>query len=169
MANFKLEPFDLKYANDYFKEFNEEIAMYQWPDPFESLDDAKGLLTEFVEEMEREETLVFSVLSESGEFLGSTEVHGLEEDCPELGVWIKQSAQKQGLAYKALKETLDYAFEKYGKKAFFYEADVRNEGSKKLLDKFATDYNIEAREPEKLVTDSGKKLELQGFIMTRKN
>lgn len=161
----KIEPFTMEYLQDYYREFTEEIAKYQWPDPFETLEDAEHLLKEFLEEMERGETLLLVALSEEGEFFGSSEVHGLTEDCPELGVWIKKSQWGKGYAYEALKAALDIARTKYGKKVFFYEADVRNVGSMKLLRKFESEYEITEQDVEKLTTDSGKKLELQGFIM----
>lgn len=168
MANIKTEPFDMKYLSDYYTEFDAEITRYQWPDPFESIDDAKELLQEFIDEMGRDETLFLSVLSDADEFLGSVEVHGLDEDCPELGVWIKKAEWGKGYAYQALKAALDIAKSKYGKTEFFYEADTRNEGSRKLLEKFKDEYNIEAQDAEKLTTDSGKELKLQGFILTLK-
>ena len=114
----------------------------------------------------RDETIFLSVLSDTDEFLGSVEVHGLDEACPELGVWIKKSEWGKGYAYQALKAALDIAKSKYGKNEFFYEADTRNVGSRKLLDKFKDEYDIEAQAAEALTTDSGKELELQGFILT---
>ena len=168
MAEIKIEPFDIKYLSDYYNEFDAEITKYQWPDPFESIDDAKELLQEFIDEMGRDETIFLSVLSETGEFIGSVEVHGLDEDCPELGVWIKKSEWGKGYAYQALKAALDIVKSKYGKTEFFYEADTRNVGSRKLLDKFKDEYDIEAQAAEALTTDSGKELELQGFILTLK-
>lgn len=168
MAEIKIEPFDMKYLSDYYNEFDAEITKYQWPDPFESIDDAKELLQEFIDEMGRDETIFLSVLSDTDEFLGSVEVHGLDEDCPELGVWIKKSEWGKGYAYQALKAALDIAKSKYGKNEFFYEADTRNVGSRKLLDKFRDEYDIEAQAAEALTTDSGKELKLQGFILTLK-
>lgn len=168
MAEIKIEPFDMKYLSDYYNEFDAEITKYQWPDPFESIDEAKELLQEFIDEMGRDETLFLSVLSDTDEFLGSVEVHGLDEDCPELGVWIKKSEWGKGYAYQALKAALDIAKSKYGKNEFFYEADTRNVGSRKLLDKFKGEYDIEAQAAEALTTDSGKELKLQGFILTLK-
>ena len=58
-------PFEMKYLLDYYHGFNHEITKFQWPDPFESSDHAKGRLQEFLNEMERGETLLFSVLSMS--------------------------------------------------------------------------------------------------------
>ena len=164
----RIIPFDMKYLEDYYNNFNEEITRYQWPDPFESIEDARVLLKDFLDEMEKEETLVFAVVDADERFVGSVEMHGLSGDSPELGVWIVESEQGKGYAYEALKYILEYANSKYGKTEFFYEADVRNTGSNKLLSKFAESYVIEALEIEELVTDSGKELKLQGNRLTRK-
>ena len=158
-------PFEMKYLNHYFNEFNEKITKFQWPDPFESIEDARSILQEFLNEMDREETLLFSILSKDGDFLGSVELHGLAGDCPELGVWIIESEQGKSYAYEALNLVLDYVRSKYDKAEFYYEADIRNTGSMKLLLKFDVKYEIIEQGFESLTTDSGKNLELQGYIL----
>ena len=158
-------PFEMKYLNHYFNGFNAEITNFQWPDPFESIDDARSTLQEFLNEMERDETLLFSILSKNGEFLGSVEIHGLVEECPELGIWIIESVQNNGYAYEALNAVLDYVRSKFEKTKFYYEADIRNIGSIKLLHKFDEKYEIIEQGLEKLTTDSGKELELQGYVL----
>ena len=40
----RIIPFDMKYLEDYYKYFDEEITKYQWPDPFENIEDARNLL-----------------------------------------------------------------------------------------------------------------------------
>ncbi|MCI8355408.1 MAG: GNAT family N-acetyltransferase [Lachnospiraceae bacterium] len=164
-----IAPFEMKYLLDYYHGFNHEITKFQWPDPFEKSDDAKNMLSEFLDEMEREETLLFSILSKNDKFLGSVEVHGLAGECPELGVWIIESEQNKGYAYTALREVLNYVSAKYGKESFFYEADIRNISSTKLLHKFRNQYEIMEQGFEKITTDSGKMLELQGYILKAKN
>ncbi|MCM1062449.1 MAG: GNAT family N-acetyltransferase [Eubacterium sp.] len=158
-------PFEMKYLNNYFSEFNAEITKFQYPDPFESIESAKTVLQEFLDETERGETLFFAILSKNGEFLGSVEIHGLSDDCPELGIWIIESEQGKGYAYEALDTVLDYVRSKYGKSEFYYEADIRNIGSTKLLRKFDKKYEIIEQGVEKLTTESEKKLELQGYIL----
>ncbi|MCM1183110.1 MAG: GNAT family N-acetyltransferase [Roseburia sp.] len=160
-------PFDMNYLNHYFNGFNAKITRFQWPDPFESIEDAKTVLQEFLNEMERGETLLFSILSKNGDFLGSVEIHGLSEDCPELGIWIIESEQNKGYAYEALDAVLDYLCSKYDKAKFYYEADIRNIGSIKLLQKFDKKYEILEQGVEKFTTDSGKKLELRGYILRK--
>ena len=163
-----LAPFDMKYLQDYFNGFDEEITKFQWPDPFVDIDDARNVLQDFLDEMQRRETLFFSILSKDGKFLGSVEMHGLRDDCPELGIWIVATEQHKGYAYEALSAALRYANAQYDKHEFFYEADVRNKASIKLLHKFAKDYEIIAQQSEHLTTDSGKELILQGHLLRRK-
>ena len=161
-------PFEMTYLNDYFKGFNEEVTKYQWPDPFESIEDAGLTLQTFLDEMAREETLLFSILSQGEEFLGSVEVHWLAGDCPELGVWIIESAQNKGYAYEALNAVLDYLQASYDKAEFYYEADIRNTGSIRLLRKFGNKYEILEDGFQSLTTASGKRLELQGYVLKTK-
>ena len=167
--NIRIVPFDMKYLEDYFKGFNKEITRYQWPDPFESMEDAKDLLQEFLNEMKKDETLLFAILDSHERVIWSAEMHGLSDDCPELGVWITEPEQGKGYAFDALGFMLDYAHWKYGKTKFFYEADVRNVGSNKLLNKLLENYEITDFDAEELVTDSGKELNLQGHELKRKD
>ena len=161
-----IEPFDMKYLNDYYNGFNKEITKYQWPEPFEDPESAREMLQEFMDEMKEEETLFYSVVSDDGRFIGGVEMHGLSSDCPELGVWIIESEQRKGYAYAALKELLAYAAKTYDKKSFYYEADIRNEGSMKLLNRFGADYDIIKQGLDETVTDSGKELKLQGYVIS---
>ena len=161
-------PFEMKYLNNYFVGFNADITKFQWPDPFESIEDARSMLQEFLNEMSRKETLLFSILSKSDAFLGSVEIHGLIGDCPELGIWIIESEQNKGYAYEALNAVLNYVRSEYDKTEFYYEADIRNTGSMKLLWKFDKKYEIIEQGVERLTTDSGKNLELQGYVLKAK-
>lgn len=161
-------PFEMKYLKEYYDGFNADITKYQWPDPFNTIDDAKELLKEFLDEMKKDETLLFAVLDAENKFVGSVETHGLSEDSPEVGVWIIGPEQGKGYAYEALSYILNLAQDKYGKKRSFYEADVRNVGSTKLLNKFSNLYEINVLGVEEFVTDSGKELKLQGALMNVK-
>ena len=161
----RIAPFEMKHLDDYFHGFSAEITRFQWPEPFESIEDARSTLQSFLDEMARGETLLFSVLSESGAFLGSVEVHGLTGECPELGVWITEQAQHRGYAYEALNAVLDHVRSAYHKDTFYYEADVRNAASIRLLRKFTDQYEIIGQGLERLTTDTGKELALQGYLL----
>lgn len=161
-------PFDMKYLDDYYNGFNAEITKYQWPDPFHQIDDARGVLSEFLNEMQAGKTLCYAVLSKENVFLGSVELHGLSGNCPEIGAWIVECEQNKGYAYRALNTVLDYVWLNYHKTEFYYEVDIRNTGSIKLLQKFEDKYEIIKQGLEEVVTKSGKELKLQGYVLKRK-
>lgn len=146
---------------DYAKNFDSDITRYQYPEPFESLEEANELLGEFMELDNNEEMLFLSILLPSKEFVGSVEIHGLKEEVPEIGVWICKQFHDRGYAYEALNAVLEYVHTKYGIKHFFYEADVRNIASIKLLEK----YTYKQGNVECFDTETGKHLELQGFTI----
>lgn len=157
----RIVPFEMEYLEEYDSEFNEEITKYQYPDPFESITAAKEGLQEFIHLMDRDEMLFLSVLTPEGDFVGGVEVHGLREQCPELGIWIKKRLQRKGYAYEALASVIEFAADNYHKEWFAYEADIRNEGSMKLVEKF----NYRKEGIDEFETETGKSLILQRFLI----
>lgn len=160
-------PFDMKYLEEYFSGFDAEITKYQWPDPFNNRDIARDVLQGFIDEMNNGVSLFCAIITDDGRFIGGVEVHGLDGDCPELGIWIVPSEQNKGYAHEVLDAVLEYVVENNDKKEFFYEADVRNSASTKLLHKFMSKYDITDEGVERFITDSGKELEMQAHILKR--
>lgn len=160
----RIVPFEMKYLEDYYLGFDEEITKYQYPDPFESMSAAKEVLQGFIHCMEQEEMVFLSILTLNGDFIGGVEVHGLGEQYPELGIWVKKPAQQKGCAYEALAGVLEFVDEHYHKDWYVYEADIRNAGSMKLVEKF--EYKKESL--DEFVTETGKSLALQKFLIQRK-
>jgi len=159
----RIVPFEMKYLTEYCSEFNEEITKYQCPDPFESEAAAREVLQGFIDLMEQNEMLFLSILTPNGDFVGGIEVHGLREEYPELGVWIKKRSQQKGYAYEALKCVLEMADNLYHKDWYVYEADIRNKGSIKLVEKF----HYKKEEIDEIETETGKTLVLQRFLIQK--
>ncbi|WP_167954782.1 GNAT family N-acetyltransferase [Anaerosporobacter faecicola] len=154
-----IQPFDYEYLEQYYREFTDEITKYQYPDRFNNIEEAKNLVSEFVEEMKQGNMLELVILTSDGEFLGSMEAFGIREETPEVGLWLKQSIHKLGYGYEALKALIDDLSARETYRYFTYEADVRNEQSIHLVEKFAH----EKLGCEEIVTESGKKLKLQTY------
>lgn len=157
-------PFDLKYLNDYYHEFDAEITRYQYPDPFESVEAAEKFLQEFMDAMDQGEMLFLAILDKDGAFTGGLEVHGLAEEYPELGIWLRKDLQGKGYAYEALTHILQYLNQTYHKEWYVYEADIRNKSSIGLVAKFA----YQAEDIDEFTTESGKELKLQKYLMNIK-
>ena len=152
-----LQPFRDVFLEAYFREFTEEITRYQYPDVFPSLEAANEVLSGFVQEMEQGNMLELVVLAKNGEFLGSMEVFGIREKTPEIGLWLKSSAQGKGYGYEALREMMDYLGQTQKYEYIIYEADLRNTPSIRLAERF----HYEKGENERITTDSGKELTMQ--------
>lgn len=152
----QIVPFDYQYLQNYAEEFTEEIARLQYPDPFSSIDAAKQVVDEFVNEMHQGRMLELLILSKSGEFLGNMEVFGLEETSPEVGLWLKQSCHRQGYGYEALSAMISFLndLEKYN--GYIYAVDERNMASLALVKRF----ECEQIGLDPIVTESGKQLKL---------
>lgn len=154
-----IQPFTDLYLEDYFREFTDEVTRYQCPDAFPDLEAAREVLSGFAREMEQGNMLELAVLAQNGEFLGSAEAFGIREKTPEIGLWLKSAAQGKGYGYEALKGLLDRLSEMRKYEFFVYEADVRNEPSIRLVEKF----DCEKGGCEDVATESGKRLTLRTY------
>lgn len=159
--NLTIIPFEDAYLNDYYCEFTKEITHYQYPEPFTSETNAKNLLEEFCNLMEKGQMLTLVIVSTTGEFIGSLEVHGLNEAYPEIGIWIKKSEHGKGYAFEALSMIINYMNNNYNKEYYTYEADIRNLASIRLVKKF----NYIEMDIQRITTETGKILKLQTYLI----
>lgn len=157
--NLKVIKATFDYINDYYKEFTDEICEYQYPDAFTSLEDAKDLLGDFIEEMNQGNMLELMILDQNEKFVGSMEAFGLKEDEIEVGLWLKKDAHGHGYGYEALCGLVNFLNKNYPRAYYVYEADERNHASNHLVNKF----NIEKGDTNDITTESGKKLRLTVF------
>lgn len=154
-----IKPLTLSYIEPYHKEFTPEVTRYQYPDPFPDLETANAVLPGFMEDMERGDMLELVILDPRDGFLGSAEVFGLREEAPELGIWLKSSAQGLGYGREALEGLLGY-LDGLGRYSYYiYEADERNLPSIRLAERFPH----EKGGLEKVSTESGKELMLRTY------
>lgn len=154
-----IQPLVQGHIEAYHREFTEEVTRYQYPEPFRDLEAAQMVLSGFITDMGRGDMLELAILGPEGEFLGSAEVFGLREEVPELGIWLKGSAQGQGYGKEALDGLLGYLEGLRRYEYYIYEADERNAPSIRLVEKF----QHEKGGLEKVVTESGKELELRTY------
>lgn len=159
-----ITPFDLMSLNDYYEGFDADITKYQYPDPFTTEEDARELLQSFTNLMNQGEMLFLTISEKDNQFIGSIEVHGLKEKQPELGLWIKKEFQQKGYAYEALSSVIKKINDDYEKEWYIYEADIRNTGSIKLVEKFT--YRKDGI--DEFTTETGKELKLQRYIIKLK-
>ena len=103
-----IQPYSNSYLEQYFKEFMDEIVKYQYPDSYCNMNKANEVMAKFAADMEKGKMLELVILTHDGEFLGSMEAFDITGKTPELGLWLKSSAQGKGYGYEALKCLVDY-------------------------------------------------------------
>ena len=156
-----ITPFDLKNLRDYCAGFDTEVTKYQYPEPFVTESEAQTVLQSFIDLMNQGEMLFLSVFTKGGTFIGCVEVHGLQEAEPELGIWIRKEYRQKCYAFEALWSVMRVVNEHFHKEWYIYEADIRNEGSIKLAEKFI----CRKDSFDAFTTESGKELKLQKFLI----
>jgi RimJ/RimL family protein N-acetyltransferase len=69
------------------------------------------------------------------EFVGMVGLHGLRDAEPELGIWLKESAQGRGYGYEAAAAVIDWAAQRFAKSAFQWPVAVENTPSRRIAEK----------------------------------
>ena len=131
----KLMPPDLKYTEDIFNEFNEQITTYTDYPPNESLEATRDVILKFQKARADGEELFFVITDrETGEFLGCCGFHDMKEEQPELGIWIKVEAQGNKYGREALEAVKKWADENHEYDYIKYPVVEENWGSRKIAE-----------------------------------
>lgn len=157
----RMIPVAITEAKYYFEEFTEEIAKYQYPEPFTNIEATKKFIGDFTWAQKEGLHLICSIFNEQDLFVGSVEVYRLNEKWPELGIWICKDYWRQGYAYEALLGVMSFFRNNVGIKGFIYESDRRNPSSMNLAQKLQ---GVEVGY-EEVASDSGSILELKKYAI----
>lgn len=73
----------------------------------------------------------------SGEFLGLAGLHGIGDDAPELGLWIKETAQRHGYGREATGAVMAWAAPRFEVRHFLWPVAEANLPSRRLAEALA--------------------------------
>lgn len=116
-----LRPVSMEYAEEIYKEFDDEITEYMSPSTPEDIADTKKFIEESTKGFLKGEEIVAVILKKNTlEYLGNGGIHHIDTKTPELGIWIKKGAHGNHYGREAiagLKKwadmNLDYKYLKY--------------------------------------------------------
>src|SRR3989339_65578 len=116
-----LRPVSMEYAEEIFKEFDEEITKYMFPSTPDSILDTKKFIEGSIAGFLSGEEIVVAILSKDTlEYLGNGGIHRIDTKMPELGIWIKKSAHGNHYGREAVAglkkwadDNLDYEYLRY--------------------------------------------------------
>lgn len=143
----------------YYENFTEEVTRYQLADPFKSIEDAEKFIKEFLELSIEGNNAMLSIWDKEEKFIGSMELYNLEDECPEVGIWICEDERNKKYAYEALLLIKEFLKENYKIAGLVFATDILNTPSLGLIEKLGgrkMDFDI--------VSDFGKVLKLESYI-----
>jgi RimJ/RimL family protein N-acetyltransferase len=123
----RLLPTSEEYASDVFAEFTPAITTYVYTAPSTVIEDTLDFLRKARAEIVAGTELQVVILDkETGEFLGHGGIHHAGSRTPELGIWIKQSAQGHHYGREAVAALCRWAFDNLDFDYVKYPVDRRN-------------------------------------------
>lgn len=117
------------WAND------SEVTKYMTWNPHESVEQTKAILKMWIKDYEKPNTYRFAItLKQTNELIGSIDVVDYVNGYPEIGYCLSRKHWNKGYMTEALKSFVIYLSDK-GYKEIVIEADVRNIGSNRVIEK----------------------------------
>ena len=134
--NLLLLPIEKKYKQIIYQEFTDEISLYMIPKP---MDDIKGIeifIQESLKGIENGTNLqLIAIDKRTLEFIGCVGLHNLNQDDPELGLWIKKEAHGNSYGLESITSLIKWAKENINFEYLIYPVDERNYASRRIPEK----------------------------------
>jgi len=131
--NLILKSINLDFKDDIFKEFTPEITKYMFPKSPEKIEETIEFIAGAMKKNIEGEELQIIILDKAGrEFIGCGGLHGTKTKTPELGIWIKKSAQGKKYGREAMTAMKKWADENMDYDYILYPVVDKNIPSRKI-------------------------------------
>ncbi|MFN6570581.1 GNAT family N-acetyltransferase [Dendronalium sp. ChiSLP03b] len=128
-----LQPISLEYKEVIFREFTEKITTYMHPRSPKDIHETELFISESLLNMQNRNDLVVVILAkDSQEFLGCSGIHKLNNKRPELGIWLKKSAQGNGYGLETITALKEWAESNLDYEYLIYPVDRANIPSRRI-------------------------------------
>jgi [ribosomal protein S5]-alanine N-acetyltransferase len=128
-----LVPISLEYAPDIFREFSQEITTFMYPKPAENIEETNIFINSSIEKNNLGEQLQMVILKgDTKKFIGCAGLHKMKTKTPELGIWIKKSAQGFKFGQEAIAALENWAQNNLNFDYLIYPVDKINIASRKI-------------------------------------
>jgi len=144
-SNIDMVSISLRFVDDIYREFTEEITEYMIPSPPNSIEESVEFIKRSKRGMSESHEIVLAILSKSGEFLGCAGFHGRGKcNTPEYGVWLKKSAHGKGYGKSAICALHKWARSHIDFDYAIYPVDKANITSRKIPESLGGKITAEA-------------------------
>ena len=129
----KLVAINESHIRDVYTNFTQPISRFMFPQPTGQIDDTEKFVKSSMEGLVAGTNLQLVILDiENDEFLGCIGLHNIGTEDPELGVWIKKSAQSEGYGLEGIRELVKWAKANIDYDHFKYPVDKNNTSSRRI-------------------------------------
>jgi RimJ/RimL family protein N-acetyltransferase len=126
-SNLLIKAISLDYAEDIFKEFTPEIAVFMSPKPAEKIEETIAFIESSIKSNQAGTDFQTIIISkETKEFIGCTGLHHIDTLHPEFGVWLKKSAHGHGYGKEAILAMKTWADQNLTYEYLVYPVDKAN-------------------------------------------
>ncbi len=130
-----LRPVTLADAAEIFAAFTPDISRYLYPKAPDRLEETQHFVRQAIQGHHQGRDLTLVIRQNSDQtFLGMTGIHALRTPHPELGIWLKKSAQGLGFGRETIYALKDWIVENLDSEYIVYSVDRRNLPSRKLAE-----------------------------------
>jgi RimJ/RimL family protein N-acetyltransferase len=130
----QLSQFQMMDAQDVFRCITPAIAKFMpWEPPSWS-----EYLARCEKRMQTPEPTKFSFVIrrlDNRECLGMASLEGADSVSPELGLWLKESAHRQGFGREVVSALVEWGHAALGKESYIYPVAVQNAASRRIAEK----------------------------------
>ena len=130
-----LKPVSMDYAEDFFREYNKEVAKNMSRQPTGNFVDTENFINEILEKMKNKKTIRMVILDKNKEFLGVVGFKFLDRKNIIPTIWIKITAQNKGFGTEAIIAMIGWAKEHLNFKTVDYDVVSGNVISTKIAKK----------------------------------
>lgn len=128
-----LQPISIKYKENIFREFTEEITTYMHPRPPQSISETELFISESLLKIQNGDDLIVVILKkDSQEFLGCSGIQKINSKYPEAGIWLKKLAHGNGYGIETIAALKDWAKSNLDYEYLVYPVDLANIASRRI-------------------------------------
>lgn len=144
------------YTEDIFRELTPAVSQYLSFDPTGNIEDVRSFIARAQKDIQNGSDFPVVILDKhTGAFLGCAGIHRISTGKPELGIWLKQTAQGQGIGKETIQGLLVWAKQHLPYDCIYYPVAKQNIRSINLVKSLGGIIDCE----KNVVSSSGKKLE----------
>jgi RimJ/RimL family protein N-acetyltransferase len=134
-ARLQLSTFEMADAEEVFACITPAVARFMSWEPPKSFSEYKARREARLQAADPTEFTFVIRRRDTKECLGITALERADQQTPELGIWMKESAHGQGYGGEAIRAIAEWATKDLGKETFLYPVAVENTASKRIAEK----------------------------------